>query len=101
MEQVTEKEEFNEKGIETPNGGVGVWLLVGLSIGVLVCLGIALKRVLKWCKKGTLFKFNLLHFNVFYFQSERVWQHGPFKKIVCSSTIFVILFTLLFGINKC
>ena len=62
MEQVTEKEEFNEKGIETPNGGVGVWLLVGLSIGVLVCLGIALKRVLKWCKKGTLFKFNFISF---------------------------------------
>ena len=57
VEQVTEKEEVNEKGTETPNGGVGIWLLVGLSIGVLVCLGIALKRVFKWCKKGTLFKF--------------------------------------------
>ena len=100
MEQVTEKEEFNEKGTETPNGGVGIWLLVGLSIGVLVCLGIALKRVFKWCKKGTLFIFLIL-FNFFYFQSERVWQHGPFKKIVCSSTIFILLFTLLFGINKC
>ena len=62
VEQVTEKEEVNEKGIETPNGGVGIWFLVGLSIWVLVCLGIALKRVLKWCEKGTLFKFNLILF---------------------------------------
>ena len=58
VEQITEKEiKVNEEGAETPSSGVGIWLLVGLSIGVLLCLGIALKRVVKWFKKGTLFSF--------------------------------------------
>ena len=58
VEQITEKEiKVNEEGAETPSSGVGIWLMVGLSIGVLLCLGIALKRVIKWFKKGTLFCF--------------------------------------------
>ena len=57
VEQITEKEKVNEEEPETPNSGVGIWLLIGLSIGVLLCLGIALKRVVKWFKKGTLFNF--------------------------------------------
>ena len=57
VEQITEKEKVNEEGTETPSSGVGIWLMVGLSIGVLLCLGIALKRVIKWFKKGTLFCF--------------------------------------------
>ena len=48
MEQVTENEEFNEKGVESPKGGVGIWLLTGLAFGVLVCLGVGLKRASKW-----------------------------------------------------
>ena len=55
VEQLTEKGKVNEEGPETPSSGVGIWLLVGLSIGVLLCLGIALKRVLKWFHKGKLF----------------------------------------------
>ena len=37
---------------ETPTSGVGTWLVVGLSLGVLLVLGIAIKRILKWFKKG-------------------------------------------------
>ena len=72
MEQVTENEESNEKGVESPNGGIGIWLLTGLAFGILVCLGVGLKKAWKWCKKGTLFNFILFHSNVFYFQIERV-----------------------------
>ena len=57
VEQFTEKGKVNEEEPATPNSGVGIWLLIGLSIGVLLCLGIALKRVVKWFKKGTLFNF--------------------------------------------
>ena len=57
---MTEKmvEEVTERGIkvseeeETPSSGVGTWLIVGLSIGVLLCLGIVIKWVIKWFKKG-------------------------------------------------
>ena len=72
MEQVTENEESNEKGVESPNGGIGIWLLTGLAFGVLVCLGVGLNRAWKWCKKGTLFNFILFHSNVFFFQIKRV-----------------------------
>ena len=37
---------------KTPTSGVGTWLVVGLSLGVLLVLGIAIKRILKWFKKG-------------------------------------------------
>ena len=58
VEEITEKGiKVSEEGAETPSSGVGIWLMVGLSIGVLLCLGIALKRVIKWFKKGTLFCF--------------------------------------------
>ena len=62
MEQVTENEEFNEKVVETPNGGVGIWLMTGLAFGVLVCLGVGLKKTGKWYKKGTLFNFTFIPF---------------------------------------
>ena len=58
VEEITEKWlKVSEEEEETPSSGVGTWLMVGLSIGVLLCLGIALKRVIKWFKKGTLFCF--------------------------------------------
>ena len=53
VEEITEKEiKVSEEGAETHSSGVGIWLIVGLSIGVLLCLGIALKRVIKGFKKG-------------------------------------------------
>ena len=53
VEEITEKGiKVSEEEEETPSSGVGTWLIVGLSIGVLLCLGIALKRVIKWFKKG-------------------------------------------------
>ena len=58
VEEITEKGlKASEEEEETPSSGVGTWLMVGLSIGVLQCLGNALKRVIKWFKKGTLFCF--------------------------------------------
>ena len=59
-EEVTEKmPEIVTEGVmdssgeeETPTIGVGTWLVVGLSLGVLLVLGIAIKRILKWFKKG-------------------------------------------------
>ena len=58
VEQITEKEiKVNEEGAETPSSGVDIWLIDGLSIGVLLCLGIALKRVIKWFKKVHYFVF--------------------------------------------
>ena len=59
-EEVTEKmPEIVTEGVmdssgeeETPTSGVGTWLVVGLSLGVLLVLGIAIKRILKWFKKG-------------------------------------------------
>ena len=53
VEEVTERGmKVSEEEEETPGSGVGTWLIVGLSIGVLLVLGIALKRILKWFKKG-------------------------------------------------
>ena len=51
--EVTERVmKVSEEEEETPSSGIGTWLIVGLSIGVLLVLGIALKRILKWFKKG-------------------------------------------------
>ena len=53
VEEVTERGmKVSEEEEETPSSGVGTWLIVGLSIGVLLVLGIALKRIMKWFKKG-------------------------------------------------
>ena len=58
VEEITEKGlKINEEEEETPSSGVGIWSLVGLSIGVLLCLGIVIKRVVKWFKKGKPFCF--------------------------------------------
>ena len=44
VEEVTEGVmKVSEEEEETPSSGVGTWLIVGLSIGVLLVLGIALK----------------------------------------------------------
>ena len=45
-------EEPNGKELESPNGGIGIWLLTGLVFGILVCLGVGLKKAWNWCKKG-------------------------------------------------
>ena len=53
VEEVTEGVmKVSEEEEETPSSGVGTWLIVGLSIGVLLVLGIAIKRIIKWFKKG-------------------------------------------------
>ena len=58
VEEITEKWlKVSEEEEETPSSGVGTWLMVGLSIGVLLCLGIVIKRVIKWFKKGKPFCF--------------------------------------------
>ena len=51
-EDVTEEVRGGSGDEETPSSGVGTWLVVGLSLGVLLVLGIAIKRILKWFKKG-------------------------------------------------
>ena len=51
-EDVTEEVRVGNGDEETPSSGVGTWLVVGLSLGVLLVLGIAIKRILKWFKKG-------------------------------------------------
>ena len=79
VEEITAKGiKVSEEEEETPSSGVGTWLIVGLSIGVLLCLGIALKRVIKWFKKGKpfclfepeihVFKMTLTHFHNVPFQ---------------------------------
>ena len=61
VEEITEKGlKASEEEEETPSSGVGTWLMVGLSIGVLLCLGIVIKRVVKWLKKGKPFLFMYL-----------------------------------------
>ena len=99
---MTEKmvEEVNERGKkvseeeeETPSSGVGTWLIVGLSIGVLLCLGIALKRVIKWFKKGKPFCLMYLFSKYFLFQSERECVNLNYpRNILKSSVIFNLLF---------
>ena len=56
---------------ETPTSGVGTWLVVGLSLGVILVLGIAIKRIVKWFKKGkTLCLIVYLFKKYFLFQSK-------------------------------
>ena len=58
VDEVTERGiKVSEEEEETLSSGVGTWLIVGLSIGVLLCLGIALKRVIKGFEKGKPFLF--------------------------------------------
>ena len=72
VEEITEKGiKVSEEKEETPSSGVGTWLIIGLSIGVLLCLGIALKRVIKWFKKGKPFCLMYLFSKYILFQSER------------------------------
>ena len=62
VEEITEKWlKVSEEEEETPSSGVGTWLMVGLSIGVLLCLGIVIKRVIKRYKKGKPFCFLCLY----------------------------------------
>ena len=54
---------------ETPTSAVGIWLGVGLSLGLILVLVIAIKKILKWFRKGknTMFYFILVE-NIFFFR---------------------------------
>ena len=43
-----------EKDFESPNGEshIGLWLLVGLILGLMICLGVGIKKAYNFCKKG-------------------------------------------------
>ena len=55
---------------ETPTSGVDIWLVVGLSLGLILVFGIAIKKILKWFRKGknTTFYFILVVENIFFFR---------------------------------
>ena len=62
-----------EKDFESPNGEshIGLWLLAGLILGLLICLGVGIKKAYNFCKKGA---YSILYFffNDFYFQIKGV-----------------------------
>ena len=43
-----------EKDLESPNGEshIGLWLLAGLILGLMICLGVGIKKAYNFCKKG-------------------------------------------------
>ena len=51
-EEVTEESMGVSEEEETPTSAVGIWLGVGLSLGLILVLVVAIKRILKWFKKG-------------------------------------------------
>ena len=71
---------------ETPTSGVGTWLVVGLSLGVILVLGIAIKKILKWFKKGkTLCLIFTCLKNIFFF---RVRESSENSYVVQSSVSY-------------
>ena len=63
-------EEPKEKDLESPESHIGLWLVLGLVLGLMICVGVGLKKVYNFCKKGNYsicFQFFL---NYLYFQIE-------------------------------
>ena len=50
-EEVTEEPMGGSEDEETPTSAVGIWLGVGLSLGLILVFGIAIKKI-SWFKKG-------------------------------------------------
>ena len=50
-----------EKDLESPNGEshIGLWLLAGLILGLMICLGVGIKKAYNFCKKGA---YSILYF---------------------------------------
>ena len=69
-EEVTEEVMGGSEDEETPTSGVGIWLVVGLSLGLILVFGIAIKKILKWFRKGknTMSYFILVVENIFFFR---------------------------------
>ena len=46
--------EITEGPQEKENGEshIGLWLLVGLILGLMICLGVGIKKAYNFCKKG-------------------------------------------------
>ena len=53
-----------EKDLESPNGEshIGLWLLAGLILGLMICLGVGIKKAYNFCKKGA---YSILYFFFF------------------------------------
>ena len=51
----------NGKDLGSPNGEshIGLWLLTGLVFGIMICLGVGLKKAYNFCKKGA---YSILYF---------------------------------------
>ena len=41
-----------EKDLESPESHIGLWLLVGLILGLMICVGVGIKKAYNFCKKG-------------------------------------------------
>ena len=53
--------EITEGPQEKENGEshIGLWLLVGLILGLMICLGVGIKKAYNFCKKGA---YSILYF---------------------------------------
>ena len=69
-EEVTEEPMGGSEDEETSTSDVGIWLVVGLSLGLSLVLGIAIKKILKWFRKdkNTMSYFILVVENIFFFR---------------------------------
>ena len=45
---------------ENRESHIGLWLLVGLILGLMICLGVGIKKAYKFCKKGA---YSILYFS--------------------------------------
>ena len=67
---MTEEVMGGSEGEGTPTSGVGIWLVLGLSLGLILVFLIAIRKILKWVRKGenTMYYFILVVENIFFFR---------------------------------